>query len=159
MKVPHHNVTPTRHETRVARPKVSTYLEFYHVAQFCLNICDIIISAYVKFLWCYVTSLIYCFLEPSQAGSIAFWGVGTTAGTGDLSWRLMTTLEGSSLTGPEIFMVVFSHEKEKIPRKNNKFGNRPKNFAIYKRFDSRRNEFLNISKSSSFMCLQNSSKP
>ena len=30
----------------------------------------------------------------------------------------MTTLEKSSLTGPEIFMVVFSHEK-KIPRKNN----------------------------------------
>ena len=29
-----------------------------------LNVCDIIISAYDKFLACDVTSLIYCFLDP-----------------------------------------------------------------------------------------------
>ena len=31
----------------------------------------------------------------------------------------MTTQEKSSLTGPEILMVVFSHEKEGVPSKHN----------------------------------------
>ena len=31
--------------------------------------------------------------------------------------RLMTTLEKSSLTGPQTFMVVFSHEKEDSVKK------------------------------------------
>ena len=69
----------------------------------------------------------------------------------------MTTLEKSSLTGPETFMVVFSHEKEEDSLKKY-FGNSQKNFAIYKRFDSRKHKLSNVSKSSSFRYLQNSSK-
>ena len=59
-----HNVTTMRNETHVARQKVLTEREFYHVAQHCLNICDLIFSAYDKFLACDVTSLIYCCLDP-----------------------------------------------------------------------------------------------
>ena len=70
----------------------------------------------------------------------------------------MTTKEKSSLTGPETFMVVFSHEKEEDSVKK-QFGDRRKNFAIYKRFDSRKHKLSNISKSSSFRYLQNSFKP
>ena len=72
--------------------------------------------------------------------------------------RLMTTSEKISLKDPAIFMVVFSHEKEEDSVKK-QFSNRRKTFAIYKRFDSRKHKFSNISKSSSFMYLENSSKP
>ena len=41
--------------------KVLTYLEFYHVARHCLDLCDIIFSAYDKFLACDVTSLSIAF--------------------------------------------------------------------------------------------------
>ena len=69
----------------------------------------------------------------------------------------MTTKEKSSLTGPETFMVVFLHQKEEDSMKK-EFGNRRKNFAIYERFDSRKHKLSNISKSSLFRYLQNSSK-
>ena len=66
-------------------------------------------------------------------------------------------LRKSSLTGPEPFMVVFSHEKEEDFREK-KFGNSRKNFTIYEGFDSRKHKLSNISKSSSFRYFQNSSK-
>ena len=37
---------------------------------------------------------------------------------GETKLRLLTTQEKSSLTGPEISMVVFSHEKEEDSVKN-----------------------------------------
>ena len=71
-----------------------------------------------------------------------------------LLFMLITIKEKNSLTGPEIFLIVLSHEIEEDSVKKKEFGNRRKTFAIYKRFDSRKHKFSNISKSSSFMYLQ-----
>ena len=49
-------------------------MEFYHVARHCSNVCDIIFSAYDKFLTCDVTSLIYCFLDPWRSIKQAYSG-------------------------------------------------------------------------------------
>ena len=62
--------SPTQHETHVARHMFLsrdksvdlTGVSLCHATL--LNVCDIIFSAYDKFLECEVTSLIYRFLDP-----------------------------------------------------------------------------------------------
>ena len=53
--------------------KVLTLLKFCHVGRHCLNVCDIIISAYDKFLSCDVTGLILL-LFRTMASLISCFG-------------------------------------------------------------------------------------
>ena len=54
-----HIISILRDIKLVSRNKSVDLAESYYVRQRCLNVSNMIISAYDKFLWCDVTSLIY----------------------------------------------------------------------------------------------------